>query len=285
MGVDRTSRRAAPTSSNNNPFDDDDDDNNGRNSSLTTGNGPSSAAVSGGRAHSRQPTANAGNNKQGFITNGTPTGGTITVAPPPHDPMLDHYESKLQQTVDADFFNDPQTFTALDRVISIISAEITLSGGNITPGSTIATNFNHLPQYQAMEAQGKIVEEAIEHMAIRHCADLNSSVAAVGRMSRQFDEAKIRVRNLRRQVNDVKDSLRLGELNDSGGGGGGGIVMVCSDVFHIVWMFALYCLCPTVFPPLPPISVCRAIKYTLGWDWGRLLSFLYMSHMNLMKYI
>jgi hypothetical protein len=143
--------------------------------------------------------------------------------------MLDHYESKLQQTVDADFFNDPQTFTALDRVVSIISAKITLSGGNITPGSTIATNFSHLPQYQAMETQGKIVEEAIEHMAIRHCADLNSSVAAVGRMSRQFDEAKIRVRNLRRQVTDVKDSLRLGELNDSNGGGGG--MMVCLMCF------------------------------------------------------
>ena len=151
----------------------------------------------------------------------------VAAAPPPHDPMLDHYESKLQQTVDVDFFNDPQTFTALDRVVSIISAEITLSGGNITPGSTIATDFSHLPQYQAMERQGKVVEEAIEHMAIRHCADLNSSVAAVGRMSRQFDEAKIRVRNLRRQVTDVKDSLRLGELNDNCGGGGGVGMMVC----------------------------------------------------------
>jgi hypothetical protein len=63
-----------------------------------------------------------------------------------------------------------------------------------------------------MKRQQYVVEEAIEHMAVRHCADLNSSVAAVGRMSRQFDEAKLRVRNLRRQVRDVKDSLRLGEL-------------------------------------------------------------------------
>ena len=210
---------------NNNPFDDDndDDDNN-----MTGNNGPNIVVPSGGRSI-RQPAANAGNNKQTFTaTNGTPGGPTVVAAPPPHDPMLDHYESKLQQTVDVDFFNDPQTFTALDRVVSIISAEITLSGGNITPGSTIATNFSHLPQYQAMERQGKIVEEAIEHMAIRHCADLNSSVAAVGRMSRQFDEAKIRVRNLRRQVTDVKDSLRLGELSDNGGGGGGGGgMMVC----------------------------------------------------------
>ena len=49
-------------------------------------------------------------------------------------------------------------------------------------------------------------------MAIRHCADLNSSVAAVGRMSRQFDEAKLRVQGLRRQVRDVKESLRLGDV-------------------------------------------------------------------------
>lgn len=47
-------------------------------------------------------------------------------------------------------------------------------------------------------------------MAVKHCADLNSSVAAVGRMSRQFEEAERRVKNLRRQVRDVKDSLRLG---------------------------------------------------------------------------
>lgn len=242
MSVDNfaRTRRAAPSGSNNNPFDDDEDD--------VTGSGPRIAVSSGGRS-SRQHAANAGGNKQSaFTTNGTLTGGGPTVAapPPPHDPMLDHYETKLQQTVDIDFFNDPQTFTALDRVVSIISAEITLSGGNITPGSTIATNFSHLPQYQTMEAQGKIVEEAIEHMAIRHCADLNSSVAAVGRMSRQFDEAKIRVRNLRRQVTDVKDSLRLGDFNSNDSGSGGGM-MVCL-LFH-VW-------CLLLSAPPPPISTC-----------------------------
>ncbi len=67
-----------------------------------------------------------------------------------------------------------------------------------------------------------MVEEAIEHMAVKHCADLNSSVSAVGRMSRQFDEAKMRVGNLRRQVRDVKDSLKMGDLGSSSGGGRGG---------------------------------------------------------------
>jgi hypothetical protein len=92
MAVDyRTTRRAAPpTSSTNNPFDDDDDNNNGGNSSMTTGNGPSIVVSSGGRTHSphsRQPTANAGNKKQTFITNGTPGGTPTVAASPPHDPI------------------------------------------------------------------------------------------------------------------------------------------------------------------------------------------------------
>lgn len=87
--------------------------------------------------------------------------------------------------------------------------------------------------------QRKIVEEAIEHMAVKHCADLNSSVAAVGRMSRQFDEAKLRVRNLRRQVRDVKDSLKLGDFGVGGGVDGGGVskrnVIVACGMMHLLF--------------------------------------------------
>ena len=129
----------------------------------------------------------------------------------PHDPLLDTYEQNLQSSIDTDFFHDPSHYQALNRVIEIIGAGIGSdpSSSNI---SSIGTNHEHIPKYQQMKAQQNLVEEAIEHMAIKHCADLNSSVAAVGRMSRQFDEAKDRVANLRRQVRDVKDSLRLGEL-------------------------------------------------------------------------
>ena len=140
-----------------------------------------------------------------------PTSTSATAAGAPHDPLLDTYEQKLQTYIDADFFHDPNRYHALNRVIEIIGAGI----GTDPSASTInriGTNHEHIPAYQSMKRQQYIVEEAIEHMAIRHCADLNSSVAAVGRMSRQFDEAKVRVRNLRRQVRDVKDSLRLGEL-------------------------------------------------------------------------
>ena len=63
-----------------------------------------------------------------------------------------------------------------------------------------------------------MVEDAIEHMAVNHCADLNSSMAAVGRLSRQFDEARTRVWNLQRRVQDMKDSLRLGDAAAGGHG-------------------------------------------------------------------
>jgi len=149
----------------------------------------------------------------------------------PHDPLLDLYERRLAEDIDRDFFNDPSEFQALNRVIDIIGAEIDNSGGDIRPGSEIGTNFTHLQQYQSIQHQQRIVEEVIEHMAVKHCADLNSSVAAVGRMSRQFDEAKLRVKNLRRQVRDVKDSLRLGELGDVATD----LVRFVGDIFRLSW--------------------------------------------------
>eukprot|EP00984_Skeletonema_dohrnii_P016431 scaffold7310_cov154-Skeletonema_dohrnii-CCMP3373.AAC.7 len=147
-----------------------------------------------------------GNSSTTSYTNTTPYTHPTTPTTAPHDPLLDTYEQNLQKVVDPDFFHDPEHYQALNRVIEII-------GANINDSShSIGTNHEHIPKYQQMKRQQNLVEEAIEHMAIKHCADLNSSVAAVGRMSRQFDEAKLRVRNLRRQVRDVKDSLRLGEL-------------------------------------------------------------------------
>ena len=193
MAADQMRRRRAAS----NPFDDDTVDDE---PPVNGGSGP------GGRR--------GGNRRAEPARNNDPS---ASVDRPEHDPMLDHHERRLHSDVDADFFHDPSHFRALSRVISIIGAEIGSHGGNITAGSSIGTNFERLPQYQSMQHQQRVVEEAIEHMAVRHCADLNSSVAAVGRMSRQFDEAKSRVRNLRRQVRDVKDSLRLGELGDGGG--------------------------------------------------------------------
>lgn len=64
-------------------------------------------------------------------------------------------------------------------------------------------------------------------MAVRHCADLNLSVSAVGRMSRQFDDARSMVENLRVQVGSVGDSLRLGEV-------GSGLVSEDDDCYLVL---------------------------------------------------
>jgi hypothetical protein len=248
MSVDPSRRRRNNNNSPNNPFDDDTVDNNssyapssGRRSGGggdgggggNGGGAPPASSVPGGGNGSNSGGGGGGSNPFGGDGGGASVVAPSSAAaassssssstsaapppPPPHDPLLDHYERRLREDVDPDFFLDPSRFSALDRVVSIIGAEILQSGGNITPGSVIATDFSHLPSYVAISRQRAVVEEAIEHMAVRHCADLNSSVSAVGRMSRQFDEAKVRVRNLRRQVADVRDSLRLGEM---GGGGG-----------------------------------------------------------------
>ena len=220
MDVDQQFRRRPRNTTNSNPFDDDTVENNNDEYNK-------SSRSSNNRSSSRRLRDNSSRNNNGAPpdhhqqssssttsstnnSNNNPAASTAV----PHDPLLDLYERRLHEDVDADFFNDPDDFQALNRVIDIIGAEIDKSGGNITPGCEIGTDFSHLPAYQRLQHQQRIVEEVIEHMAVKHCADLNSSVAAVGRMSRQFDEAKLRVRNLRRQVRDVKDSLRLGELGD-----------------------------------------------------------------------
>ena len=227
MDVDQQFRRR-PRNTNPNPFDDDTVENNNDEYKSRSNNRSSSRRL---RDSSRNINGGGGSPPDHHQQSSTSsTDNSNNPAAVPHDPLLDLYERRLHEDVDADFFHDPEEFQALNRVIDIIGAEIDNSGGNITPGSEIGTNFSHLPAYQRLQHQQRIVEEVIEHMAVKHCADLNSSVAAVGRMSRQFDEAKLRVRNLRRQVRDVKDSLRLGELGD-----------VATDLVRLYRVLYSYC--------------------------------------------
>ena len=48
------------------------------------------------------------------------------------------------------------------------------------------TNYNldKNPACEALKGQQQVVEEAIEHLAMIHCADLNGSVVQVGRVAR-----------------------------------------------------------------------------------------------------
>lgn len=146
-------------------------------------------------------------------------------------PDLIELESRLNSEVDEEFFQDPKKFRTLGRVIDILGMQLLDSadgqGGQISVAALQQQNglspsdsvHRNNPAYIALKQQQAVVEEAIEHMAINHCADLNSSVVAVGKVARQFNEAATRVRSLRRQVRDIKDNLGTGDANPNEGGG------------------------------------------------------------------
>ena len=138
--------------------------------------------------------------------NATSHGGSV------EHPDLIELERKLEADVDEEFFQNPRQFRTLGRVIDILGMQLLDSadgqGGQISVAALQQQNglspsdsiHRNNPAYIALKQQQAVVEEAIEHMAINHCADLNSSVVAVGKVARQFNEAATRVRSLRRQV-------------------------------------------------------------------------------------
>jgi hypothetical protein len=121
----------------------------------------------------------------------------------PDDPVLRELERQLNDEVDEDFFEEPRKFNTLARVIDVLGLQMMDDATMQTEHSDIGQN----PAYKNLKGQQKIVEGAIEHMAVIHCADLNGSVIQVGKVARQFVEAVSKVRNLRRQVRDIADTL------------------------------------------------------------------------------
>jgi len=136
-------------------------------------------------------------------------------------PDLVDLERRLHSEVDEDFFQDPKKFRTLHRVIDILGMQLLDSADGQQQQQqqqarqASSADFDSIhrnnPAYVALKQQQVIVDEAIEHMAVYHCSDLNSSVVAVGKVSRQFNDASNRVRTLRRQVRDIKDSLGTGD--------------------------------------------------------------------------
>lgn len=141
--------------------------------------------------------------------NPKPTPGLLAPPPAPaseqqvHRNDLEELEFRLQSEVDEDFFQDPTKFHTTHRVIDVLGAQL-LGEQDSTDPETLRKNN---PAYKALKKQQHIVEEAIEHVAIVHCADLNASVVHVGRVSRQFSEAVGKVQSLRRQVRDIQETL------------------------------------------------------------------------------
>lgn len=122
---------------------------------------------------------------------------------PEEDQELVELERRLNEEVDEEFFEEPRKFNTLQRVIDVLGLQMdaTLQGGDS------ASELSRNPAYKNLKKQQEIVEGAIEHMAVIHCADLNGSVIQVGRVARQFSEAVSKVRTLRKQVRDIQDTL------------------------------------------------------------------------------
>jgi hypothetical protein len=161
------------------------------------------------------PFADDDDSYEASTSSSTPSSTHTSSNSTPNDPRLTHYETLLSKQIDPDFFSPPQNFHALSRVIDILGVSLQNnhnSFGSSPVGSISHEVYSNNHAYRSLQSQQALVEEAIEYMAVRHCADLNLSVSAVGRMSRQFDEAKSMVEGLRVQVRSVGDSLRLGEV-------------------------------------------------------------------------
>lgn len=127
--------------------------------------------------------------------------------PEQDDSDLVELEMRLRDEVDSDLFQDPKHFKTLDRVIDVLGSEM------IDLNSDFERLSQSNPAYRALRRQMEIVEDAIEHMAVVRCAELNSSVVSVGKVSRQFTETMSKVRCLRRQVHDIRESLGAAQAN------------------------------------------------------------------------
>ena len=128
------------------------------------------------------------------------------------NPDLAELEQRLTDEVDDEFFRDPRKFSTLHRVIDVLGMQLTEGGGGgdggYDPSSGSSVNqIDKNPAYRDLKDQQMVVEEAIEHLALIHCADLNGSVVQVGRVARQFHDAVTQVRTLRKQVKEIQETL------------------------------------------------------------------------------
>jgi hypothetical protein len=181
-----------------------------------------------------------------------------------HNSDLDELERLLQEQVDPDFFQDPKVFHTLQRVIDVLGAQLLEDTSNRnTPYSTkeYENLRKHNPAYKALKKQQQVVEDAIEHLAVVHCAELNQSVVQVGRVARQFKDAVTKVRELRQQVNDIQETL--GSNSHPSGEDASGVVMTTRDgasaaamSLRELWLKKLEC--ESVMTLLEKMEILRA---------------------------
>lgn len=120
---------------------------------------------------------------------------------------LAQWENRLEEEVDEDLFDDPKKFHTIQRVIDVLGLQLIDDAASVVSGALAESDLDRNPAYRELKRQQHVVEEAIEHMALMYCADLNGSVIQVGQVSRRFNEAQSMVRSLRRQVRDIQDTI------------------------------------------------------------------------------
>eukprot|EP00980_Cylindrotheca_fusiformis_P023210 scaffold10220_cov148-Cylindrotheca_fusiformis.AAC.8 len=125
------------------------------------------------------------------------------------NPTLADLEARLNDEVDEEFFQDPRRFQTLHRVIDVLGMQMGTDDLAIQHNKT-DYNIHKNTAYKELKEQQRVIEDAIEHLALMHAQDLNGSVVQVGRVARQFNDAVSQVRHLRKQVKEIQETLGAG---------------------------------------------------------------------------
>jgi hypothetical protein len=125
------------------------------------------------------------------------------------NPNLAELETRLNEDVDTEFFQDPRRFQTLHRVIDVLGMQMGTDDLAVQQNKT-DYNIHKNSAYKELKEQQRIIEDAIEHLALMHAQDLNGSVVQVGRVARQFNDAVSQVRHLRKQVKEIQETLGAG---------------------------------------------------------------------------
>ncbi|GKY97083.1 hypothetical protein MPSEU_000666800 [Mayamaea pseudoterrestris] len=175
------------------------------------------------------------------------------------DQELVELERRLNEEVDEEFFDEPRKFNTLQRVIDVLGLQMDAT----LQGEEASTELSKNSAYKNLKKQQEIVEGAIEHMAVIHCADLNGSVIQVGRVARQFSEAVSKVRTLRKQVRDIQDTLGASTQANSQvavkGGLGNRPQNAAAMSLRELWLKKLEC--EATLAVLEKLDVIRAAPY------------------------
>ena len=91
-------------------------------------------------------------------------------------------------------------------------------GNGSSSGSSCSTEqlLNSNPAYLKLKQQQKVVSRAIKTITDNHYAELNASVVAMGRVTRQFSDALLEVKEMRKQVRSVQGALEKGFEHEPG---------------------------------------------------------------------